>query len=334
MKKQYGIMFLIALFFDSGARGDAPQKDKKTMVGKAQKKKAKKAQLAKQKEITPYELAQNISIAINYLIKHKDEMTDVEPLLRKRRDISVDIYRAEGYCVLTMADACFPSKKGKDIFALMNWSNIHPLLGKDTYSDGVKKFIDLNMIYNNDSYYKAAQSEIARDKIREIVHENFFSIIDVLNKIGDFLPGRFYYSGHPYEGVAPLNHIALYEALSDTRKVTLSSFDVCYHKWQVALYRNLFLLLKLIAKRVEEGGMAKNKVMNDEDKGVLRDIAKREVGDDTIVLPSGLCAPDKNFLEKIKLKPEDDTFKSLEVKAKDATEDVAGDAEKTASTVL
>ena len=60
------------------------------------------------------------------------------------------------------------------------------------------KYIDINnkiqSIYDqikncksdNDSYYKATQSEIARDKIREIVHENIFSIIDAINKIGSY----------------------------------------------------------------------------------------------------------------------------------------------------
>lgn len=320
MKKQYVIIFLIALFFDVGAMGDAPKRNEKIITReKVQKKKIKKQKVAKKKqEITPYQLAQNISIIINFLIKHKEDMTDVEPLLRKRRDASVDLCRAEGYCVLTMADACFPSKKGQDILALINWSNIHPFLGKDVYSDGIKKFIDLNIIYNNDSYYKASQGEVARDKLREIVHENIFSIIDVINKIRDFLPGRFYYSGHAYEGISPLDHVALYNVLSDTRKVSLSSFDLCYHKWQVALYRNLFLLLKLIAKNVVDAGMAANKVINDEDKKILIEIATREDGDENITLPSGICAADKKLLEKTtKSKPEDDASESAIAKAEE-----------------
>ena len=326
MKKQYAIIFLTALFFDVGAMSDAPKRNEKIITReKVQKKKIKKQKVAKKKqEITPYQLAQNISIIINFLIKHKEDMTDVEPLLRKRRAAAIDLYRAEGYCVLTMADACFPSRKGQDIFALINWNKIHPLLGKDVYSDGVKKLIDLNIIYNNDSYYKASQSEVARDKLREIVHENIFSIIDAINKIGDFLPGRFYYSGHAYEGISPLDHVALYNVLSDNRKANLSSLDVCYHKWQVALYRNLFLLLKLIAENVREAGMGKKTVINDEDRNLLIEIAKREVGDENIALPSGICASDKKLLEKTtKSKPGDD-----------ASENAIAKAEETLATII
>ncbi len=326
IKKQYVIVFLTALFFDVGAMSNVSKKNEKIKTGeKVRKKKIKKQKVVQKKqEITPYQLAQNISVIVNFLIKHKDDMTDVEPLLRKRRDASVDLCRAEGYCVLTMADACFPSKKGQDILALINWSNIHPFLGKDVYSDGIKKFIDLNIIYNNDSYYKASQGEVARDKLREIVHENIFSIIDVINKIRDFLPGRFYYSGHAYEGISPLDHVALYNVLSDTRKVSLSSLDVCYDKWQVALYRNLFLLLKLIAENVIEAGMGKKAVINDEDRNLLIEIARREVGDENISLPSGICAADKKLLEKTtKSKPGDD-----------ASENAIAKTEETLATII
>ncbi|NCW13556.1 MAG: hypothetical protein EBV82_10465, partial [Chitinophagia bacterium] len=65
------------------------------------------------------------------------------------------------------------------------------------------------------------------------------------------MPGQFYYSGHPYEGINPLDHVALYNVLSDDRHLShLSSLDICYHKWQVAFYRNCFLLLKFIAKAI------------------------------------------------------------------------------------
>jgi len=307
MKKQYGMFFLLALYVGVCGATDNTGQDKKGIVKKeGQKKKIKKTKSSsKKQEVTPYQLAKNISEIINFLIKHKDDMNDTEPLLRKRRNAVVDLYRAEGYCVLTMADACFPSKKGQDIFALINWSNIHPLLGKDIYVDGLKKFIDLNTVYNNDSYYKASQGEVARDKLREIVHENIFSTIDAINKIGDFLPGRFYYSGHSYEGIAPLDHVALYDVLSDKRKVTLSSLDICYHKWQVALYRNVFLLLKLIAKSVKEAGVAGEKVISQENIELLTEISMREVGDDAIALPSGICAAPKSLEAIVRERPGD-----------------------------
>jgi hypothetical protein len=296
MKKQYGIVFLVALYANTGGANENSEKDKIVITKKeVHKKKIKKQKIVQKKqEITPYQLAQNISAAINFLIKHKDEMSDLEPLLRKRRDVAVDIYRAEGYCVLSMAAACFP----QDIQPLINWNNMHPFLGKDVYSDGIKNFIDINSKYNNDSYYKAPQSEIARDKLREIVHENIFSIIDAINKIGSFLKDGFHYSGHVYEEISSLDHVALYDVLSD-KNVNLSSLDACYHKWQISLYRNLILMLKLIAKSVEKAGMAGEKTLTDEDRRLLKTIAMREIGDENVALPSGICVPDQKLLEKM-----------------------------------
>lgn len=313
MKKQYGMVFLLALYVGAYGSTDSGGKDKKEIVKKEVKKKKIKKQkvVQKKQEVTPYQLAKNISEIIDFLIKNKDHMNDLEPLLRKRRSAAIDLYRAEGHCVLTMADACFPSKKGQDIFALINWSNIHPLLGKDVYADGIEKLIELNNKYSSDSYYKASQSEVARDKIREIVHENIFSIIDAINRIGDFLPGRFYYSGHAYEGIAPLDHVALYDVLSDNRKVTLSSLDGCYHRWQVALYRNLLLLLKLIAQKVEKAGVGE-KGINEDNRDLLQDIAAREVGDDNVALPSGICAPDKSLERTVRDVPGSDVIVTAE----------------------
>ncbi len=287
MKKLYGMFFLVTLFCNATVEVSLSKKDRKITAQKnIQKKKIKKSQSIKKKqEATPYRLAQNISIIINFLIKNKDYITDLEPLLRQRREAALDVYRAEGYCILTMADACFPARKGEDILTLINWSNIHPLLGKDVYADGIKKLAELNARYSSNSYYKASQSEIARDKIREIVHENLFSIIDFINKISNYLPNEFYYSGHPYEGISPLDHVALYSVLSDTRKTSLSSLDACYHRWQVALYRNFFLLLKLIAEQLADAGSGLEKSINDDNKKILREIAKRELGDDVIALP-------------------------------------------------
>ena len=295
MRKQYGIVFLMALFFDTGAIGDVLKKDEKVIVKeKAQKKKTKKVKSVQKKQtITVYQLAKNISIAINFLIKHKDEMTDLEPLLRKRRDMSVNLYRAEAYCVLAMADACFFAKKGQDLSALMNWNNLDPFLHEDVYSEGIKKFINLNTDYNNDSYYKATQIELARDKAREVIHENIFSMIDAINKISDLLPGRFHYSGHVYENIALLDHIAIYEALAGSKKASLSSFDTCYYEWQVAFYRNIQLLLKFIAKDIEKAGMGLHRALGQDDRNTLLDIARREIGDDNTALPSGTCAEDK-----------------------------------------
>jgi hypothetical protein len=307
MKKQCGIILGIVLW-GSILTGSVQKEEKEGGVSNTlartdskTKKQTKKASPSKKdtkrktnkrktasshSKITPYHIAKNISVAINFLIDHKDYMTDVEPLLVKRRNAALDLYRAEGYCILTMAHACFQARKDEDISKLLNWGNIHPLLGKDTYSDGIKKFINLNLAYNNDSYYKASQSEIARDKLREIVHENIFSIIDVINKISKILPGEFYYSGHPYEGISPLNHVALYNVLSYTGShSSLSPLDVCYHQWQVAYYRNAFLLLKLIAKEVLDSGATDGEIMTDDNKVILQDIATREVGDDAIGLP-------------------------------------------------
>lgn len=287
----YGIVFLVALYANFSLAADGVKDEKIVLTKDVKKKKIKKQKLVQRKqEITPYQLAKNISMAINFLIKNKDYMVDNESILVERRKVALDLYRAEGYCVLTMADACFPlrikkGKKTEDIFALINWSNIHPLLGKDVYSEGVKKFIDLNFKYSNDSRNGFTQSEVARGKLREIIHENLFSMIDMINKVSSLLPDRFQYSGHFYEGVAPLDHVALYDALSNKQKVALSSLDACYNKWQVALYRNLFLLLKLIAQQVKNAGATGDTVINDDNIKLLGDIAARELGDDNIALP-------------------------------------------------
>lgn len=286
MKRCYGIVFLLIVSTLSNNAVNSSKEKPLVKKENLKKKTVKHKAVPKKTVITPYEVAKNISIAVNFLINHKDYMSDIEPLLVKRRKIALDIYRAEAFCILTMADACFPARKNQEISKLLNWGEIHPLLGKDVYSDGVKKMINVNLVYNNDSYYKASQSEIARDKLREVVHENLFSIIDVLNKISGILPGEFYYSGHPYEGIAPLDHVALYNALSDNDTLNrLSSLDSCYHKWQVAFYRNSFLLLKFIAKAILESKVTAEKIVTDDQKIILKEIAAREVGDDNIALP-------------------------------------------------
>ena len=147
MKKQHVIVFLIALYASVGLATDISTKDKKVIVKKEVKKnKIKKQKLVQKKqEVTPFQLAQNISTIINFLIRHKDEMTDVEPILIKRRDATIDLCKAEGYCILKMANACFATREGEDILALINWSNIHPFLDKDMYSDGLKQVINLNI---------------------------------------------------------------------------------------------------------------------------------------------------------------------------------------------
>ena len=81
------------------------------------------------------------------------------------------------------------------------------------------------------------------------------------------------------------------------------------------------MLLKLIAKQVAEAGSTGDKTISDDDLKLLREVAQREIGDDAVTLPSGICAADKKLLEKI-------AKSKSGVAAVEAVEDVSVDAEK------
>ncbi len=288
-KKLSKLLLLLVVFSCEGAGIQKQHEALQTTEKKGQKKegvkkKEKKGTVKekKKKEITPYEVAENISKAINWISNPTNSfaMADAEPKILKRRKIALNLYKAEAFCLLTLADYIFASTRGKNIRTLLNWPDIHPLLGKDTYAE-VQKFSDINFDYHNDTSLKAPQSEIVRDKLREGLHENVFSIIDLLNTITNGLPGGFYYSGHPYEGIAAFDHVLLYQLLATGEKTSLSSSEACFHLWQVALYKNFYFMTKLIAERV-----LTYKGLDPDMRDLVKQIAIREPGDDTLDLPT------------------------------------------------
>lgn len=287
MNRWYWKFLLLLVFSTSEAVVMQKQHQEKQAVGErrekkeADKKKEKDKKVKKKKEITPYEVAQNISAAINWLSDEKNNrvMIDAEPKIIKRRKIAIRMYKAEAFCLITIAESVFPSTREKNISKLLNWPDLHPLLGKDVYGE-LQKFADINFDYHNDASLKAPQSEIVRDKLQEGIHENIFSMIDLFNKITTALPNQFYYSGHEYEGIAVFDHVLLYELLSKGKKVALSSVDSCFNRWQVALYKNLYYLAKLIAERL----LTYN--LDSDMRDILKQMAVREPGDDVIALPT------------------------------------------------
>jgi|GEM_PF-2789412 len=291
--KKHALATLMVLALSGDLLGEVKPPTPAAKEMRQQKQKKKKKNLNKKrpssieaddeqnKEITPYDVAINISLAVNWLTDPTNEffLTDAEPLIVRQRKVASNIYKAEGFCLITIADHLFPSTREKNFSKLLNWPDLHPLLGKDVYEE-LQKFADINFDYQNDTSLKARQSDVARYKIREALHENILSIIDFLNKVTGALPAQFYYSGHPYESIAALDHILLYELLADSGKVTISDAESCYHRWQAMLYKNMYLMTKLIAQRLLQ------QRQDPDIRDILKKVALREPGDDNIKLPS------------------------------------------------
>lgn len=293
MKKRYRKIILLSVLFGSVVAADQKVEKDKKVVGaqkgdgqlsidksgiKSKPEKESKKQKKKNK-ISPVFLAQNLKKAIDFLSKNEAYMNDVEPLYLKNRALAVNISKAEACFTIQLAASCFTALEGKEN-EFVNWVPNNFFMNEDVYVQGVKKLSELNLKYNNDPYYKASQGQISRNRLKESIDESFLSIINEINRIiGVLSANEFTYSGHPYEPIDLVGHIALYESLANRHVVPLSYLNAYYHQWQVFFYRNLSLLLKLIAQ------MSILKATNEDDRNTLIEIAKRVPGDDHIVFP-------------------------------------------------